>query len=147
MMDELIGSAEELLVREGEFHPFAATLDEGGHVRRALPKSAGPMSSDLVGWLATSLKTQVAQSEELRAVCIVSLVSIQRPGTDVVVDAIRMALDHRRDYAAHVFFPYQLSSDAADAGREAAPPREVTFGEPFAARGVSFAFRGESYSS
>ena len=136
MMDELIGSAEELLVQDGEFHPFAAILGAEGQIQRvtATPLGAG----GLIAQLAGSLKARAA---ELRAACIVSLVSVERPGTQVAIDAIRMAVDHRQDYTVHVFFPYELRSDVANPDA----PREVIFGEPFAARGVSFAFGGEAY--
>jgi hypothetical protein len=144
LMDELIGSAEQLLVREGEFHPFAAILAEDGQVQEVAPMPASPGGPDLVGWLAASLKTRAAESQQVRAAGIVALVSVERPGTQEAVDAIRIALDHKQGYAAHVFFPYRLRSDQANAG-EPARPREVILDEPFATRGVSFAFRGERY--
>jgi len=139
MMDELIGSAEELLVQDGEFHPFAAILGAEGQIQRvaATPQGAG----GLVAQLAASLKARAAEPRQVRAACIVSLVSVERPGTQVAINAIRMALDHQQDYAAHVFFPYELRSNVANPDA----PHEVVFGEPFAARGVSFAFGGEAY--
>jgi len=134
MMDELIGSAEELLVQDGEFHPFAAMLSADGQIQRLVPTPPGP--GGLVAHLAASLKARAAEPQPQKAACIVSLVSVQRPGTQEVVDAIRMALDHQQDYAAHVFFPYELRSDH---------PGKVIYGEPFSTRGVSFAFRCEPY--
>ena len=144
MMDALVGSAEQLLVRDGEFHPFAAILCEDGRVQEVASAPPSPGGPDLVGRLVASLQARAVQSEQVRAACIVALVSVERPGTQQAVDAIRMALDHRQGYAAHVFFPYRLRSDEANAG-EPARPREVILGEAFATRGVSFAFRGERY--
>jgi hypothetical protein len=144
MMDELIGSAEERLVQDGEFHPFAAILGEDGQVQQVASMPVSPGGPDVVGRLVAALQARAAGSQPVRAACIVALVSVERPGTQDAVDAIRMALDHRQGYAAHVFFPYRLRSDEGNAG-EPAQPREVILGEPFATRGVSFAFRGERY--
>ena len=146
MMDELIGPAEELLVNDGEFHPFAAILGEDGTVSRMAATPTGFGGSSIVGWLADSLKTRATESEQVRAACIVALVSVERPGTQEAVDAIRMAFDHRQGYSAHVFFPYTLSSSEAPAD-ESVPERELLFGEPFATRGVSYAFGDECYPS
>jgi len=114
MMDELIGSAEQLLVQEGEFHPFGAILGEDGRVQEVAPSPVGPPGLDIVGRLAASLKARVAESESARAACIVALVSVQQPGTQEPVDAIRIALDHKQGYSAHVFFPYGLSGDESN---------------------------------
>ncbi len=139
MMGELIGSAEELLVQHGEFHPFAAILGAEGQIQRVAATALG--AGGPVAQLAASLKARAADLRQVRAACIVSLVSVERPGTQVAIDAIRMAVDHQQAYTAHVFFPYGLRSDVANPDA----PREVIFGEPFAARGVSFAFGGEAY--
>jgi hypothetical protein len=143
IMDGLIGTAEELLQTTGEFHPFAATLDADGQLQRFSP-SGIPSEPDIVGWLVASLKDHVAASPGVRATCIVALVSVERPGTQDSVDAIRMALDHQQDYATQVFFPYRLT-EGEPGPAEAPAPREVTFGDAFATRGVSYAFRGEPY--
>lgn len=145
LMDELIGTVEKLLIQDGEFHPFGATLGEDGTIQEVGPTPIGNDGLDSVGRLAVSLKERAVQ-QPVRAACIVALVAVQRPGTDGSVDAIRMALDHREGYVAHVFFPYELRAPEPNPN-QAEPRPELVFGEPFATRGVSFAFGGEKYPS
>lgn len=147
MTDALIGRAEELLVEHGEFHPFGAVLDGAAQVQQVAPAPQNvknPADVDIVGWVADALHTRAKGSDQVRAACIVSLVAVERPGTGETVDAIRMAVDHREGYVAHLFFPYQLEASAKKTPDSA--ERQLVLGEPFAARGVSYAFRGERYA-
>jgi len=73
-----------------------------------------------------------AATGDIRAAALVINVSTQPPNQSNRVDAIRIALDHRDDYAVCMFFPYHLLAEGS-----------VKLDPPFALKGVSYAFQSQ----
>jgi hypothetical protein len=137
LLDEMLPFAKHLLGSYGEFHPFGGLIKEDEQII-LLGAGAGedfPARRDLVNLLSDGFRER-ALTGDIRAAAIVAQVTVPLSGKGEKpekVDAVRISLDHHDGYAVHVFFPYR--KDGA----------RVTFAEPFAAPGTSFAFRGEAF--
>jgi len=136
LMDEVLPLAKHLLGNYGEFPPFGGLIkmDEQIVLLGAGPEAGFPPRSNLVNVLSDGFR-QRALTGEIRAAAIVAQVSVPRSGQAGNVDAVRVSLDHHDGYAVHVFFPYRKDGTM------------VTFAEPFASPGTSFAFHGEAFPS
>jgi hypothetical protein len=134
LMDEMLPFAKHLLCSYGEFPPFGGLIktDEQIVLLGAGPTEELASRRDLVSVLSDGFR-QRALTGELRAAAIVAQVTVPRSGQARKVDAVRISLDHHEGYAVHFFFPYRKDGTA------------VTFAEPFASPGTSFAFRGEAF--
>ena len=137
LLDEMLPFAKHLLGSYGEFHPFGGLIKEDEQII-LLGAGVGedfPARRDLVNVLSDGFRER-ALSGEIRAAAIVAQVTVPLSGKGEKpekVDAVRISLDHHDGYAVHVFFPYRKDGTL------------VTFAEPFAAPGTSFAFRGEAF--
>jgi hypothetical protein len=133
LLAELKGSAENVLARYGEFHPFGGTIKTNGQIAivNALSGIQFPAGRHLVASLAEAFREEAAKGK-IRAAGIAANVVVVPPDSTVSQDAIRISLDHRDDYTVHVFFPYRFSED-----------KVLALNKPFATRGRSFAFHGE----
>jgi hypothetical protein len=133
-MDEMLPFAKHLLGSYGEFPPFGGLIkvDEQMVLLGAGPAEPLASPAELVNVLSDGFR-QRALTGELRAAAIVAQVTVPASGQAGAVDAVRISLDHHDGYAVHVFFPYRKDGAV------------VTFAEPFASPGTSFAFRGEAF--
>ena len=136
LIDEMLPFAKHLLGSYGEFPPFGGLIkmDEQMILLGAGPAEELASRADLVSVLSDGFR-QRALSGEIRAAAIVAQVTVPGSGLAGDVDAVRISLDHHGGYAVHVFFPYRKNGTL------------VTFAEPFASPGTSFAFRGEAFPS
>ncbi len=143
LLDEMLPFAKHLLGSYGEFHPFGGLIKADEQIV-LLGAGAGedfPARRDLVNVLSDGFRAR-ALTGDIRAAAIVAQVTVPLSGKrgqggegekPEKVDAVRISLDHHDGYAVHVFFPYRKDGT------------RVTFAEPFAAPGTSFAFRGEAF--
>ncbi len=136
LMDEMLPFAKHMLGNYGQFSPFGGLIktDEQIILLGAGPGEEPAERRDLVNVLSDGFR-QRALTGEIRAAAIVAHVTVPLSGQAKKVDAVRISLDHHDGYAVHVFFPYRKDGTM------------VTFAEPFAAPGTSFAFRGEAFPS
>lgn len=114
--------ADMLLKKLGGFHPFGGYMElDGGivHVGVEDPGNEYPDSKESIDTLRSSFQEQ-AQAKQCRAIAIVFDVALRSPGSDKKRDAIQISIEHRDDYAAEVFFPYEIVN------------KEVIYGEIFA---------------
>ncbi len=140
LMDEMLPFAKHLLGSYGEFHPFGGLIKVDEQIILLGPGAGEefPSRRDLVNVLSDGFRER-ALTGEIRAAAIVAQVTVPLSGKEgeegkpEKVDAVRISLDHHDGYAVHVFFPYRKDGTL------------VTFAEPFAAPGTSFAFRGEAF--
>jgi hypothetical protein len=135
LMVEMKEFAKQMLRSHGEFHPFGGTIRIDDAIVHASADAGTefPRGDDLVEILADSFHAE-AMAGNIRAAAIVANVRVTPPGQSSATDAIRISLDHVGGYAAHVFFPYRLSD-----------PDALVVEKPFASKGLSFAFSGETF--
>jgi hypothetical protein len=127
----LLPVAEEQLNREGEFRPYAATLDAEGEVNSvAAGEGENPDVGDLLLALHTELRDQ-ATGGAIRASGIAADVTLTDPDSGDVTDAVQLELDHVETEAVDVYVPYTSDDDG------------VKFGELVAAAGQAPVFSTE----
>jgi hypothetical protein len=112
----LLPVAEEQLNREGEFVPYAATLDTAGEVN-AVQAADGeePDVSELLLALHTELRQQAAEGA-IRASGIAADVTLTDPDSGEVTDAVQLELDHAEADAIDVYVPYTSGTDGIEFG-------------------------------
>lgn len=134
LMHELLGFAKEMLASYGEFHPFGGMLRADGQVVQVGADLGAefPAGGDVIRTLVDSFRDPETRGNAV-AVAVVANVTVKQPQNTDNVDAIRVSIDHRADYAVHVFFPYALEAGGG-----------VKLQPPFASKASSFAFRGEA---
>jgi hypothetical protein len=112
----LLPVAEEQLNREGEFIPYAATLDADGEVS-AVKAADGeePDVSELLLTLHTELRQQAAEGA-IRASGIAADVTLTDPDSGEVTDAVQLELDHAEADAIDVYVPYTSGAEGIEFG-------------------------------
>jgi hypothetical protein len=112
----LLPVAEEQLNREGEFVPYAATLDTAGEVN-AVQAADGdePDVSELLLALHTELRQQAAEGA-IRASGIAADVTLTDPDSGEVTDAVQLELDHAEADAIDVYVPYTSGAEGIEFG-------------------------------
>jgi hypothetical protein len=116
--------AEQMLAREGGFHPFGAVLGVTGEIEPVdeLPPTEHPDPEVLGAHLVEQIRARVAHGA-VRACAICADVKVVPPDSERETDAVRVTMEHRGDPdAVAVFRPYTT-------GR-----RKLKFGELFAMR-------------
>lgn len=112
----LLPVAEEQLNREGEFVPYAATMDTAGEVN-AVQAADGdePDVSELLLALHTELRQQAAEGA-IRASGIAADVTLTDPDSGEVTDAVQLELDHAEADAIDVYVPYTSGAEGIEFG-------------------------------
>lgn len=131
ILNYLLPFAEQMLSKEGEFYPYAATMDAEGEVQAV--SAAGderPNVGELLLALHTELRSQASQGT-IRASGIAADVTLTDPDSGEVTDAVQLELDHAETDAVDVYVPYETGTEG------------ITFGELVAAAGQAPIFSSE----
>jgi hypothetical protein len=104
--------AAEMLARQGEFHPFGASLDSGGKLGSVAAVSADdhPKSAQLLAQLKASFRG-AAGANKIVASALAYNIRVAPPGQTEKTDAIAIDLDHRDGVSLTMICPYQLGPD------------------------------------
>ncbi len=115
LLDHLLTHAVERLEEEGDFHPFAAAIDEEGELRMVgmEPATDEPSPQEIVDQLVESLAA-AAQRGEIRAAAVCANVTL--PGEDGEAEAAVVQLEHRDDDPVDIALPYELHGDHIHTG-------------------------------
>ena len=126
----LLPVAEEQLSRDGEFRPYAATVDTEGEVS-SVGAAAGeePDVGELLIALHAELREQASEGA-IRASGIAADVTLTDPDSGEETDAVQLELDHAETDAIDVYVPYETGTEG------------VRFGELVAAVGQAPIFGG-----
>jgi hypothetical protein len=130
LLNYLLPYAEEMLSKDGEFYPCAATMDAGGEVL-AVSAASGerPDVGELLLALHAELREQAAGGA-IRASGIAADVTLTDPDSGETTDAVQLELDHADAEAVDVYVPYETD------------PEGIKFGELVAAAGRTPIFDG-----
>jgi hypothetical protein len=103
----LVDFAQQLLEKQGEFNPFAMTMDAGGGlaVFAADVGKERPTGSDLATFLSAALRARAKQGD-LRAWGVCLNVGAKLPGYGGKVDAICCQLEHASARPVQIFVPF-----------------------------------------
>jgi hypothetical protein len=131
LIKEVLAFAERMLRDHGEFHPFGGTIERDGAIALVGGRTDErfPRAADVIQVLTDGFRREAATGD-IRAAALVVNVSTQPPNQSNRMDAIRIAFDHRDNYAVCVFFPYHFIAEDG-----------IKLESPFALKGVSYAFR------
>jgi hypothetical protein len=123
LLNFLLPSAEEMLSKEGQFHPYAAMVAVDGEVK-SVSAHAGevPDVADLLVALHEELREQAAEGS-IRASGIAADVTLTDPDSGETTDAVQVELDHADADAVDIYVPYESAGDG------------IKFGELVAAQG------------
>jgi hypothetical protein len=112
----LLPVAEEQLNRDGEFLPYAATLDPDGDVNSVVAaEGEEPDVAELLTALHAELREQAAGGT-IRASGIAADVTLTDPDTGVVTDAVQLELDHAETNAVDIYVPYETGTEGIKFG-------------------------------
>jgi hypothetical protein len=126
----LLPVAEEQLTRDGEFRPYAATLDTEGEVNSVgAAEGQEPDVGELLLALHAELREQASEGA-IRASGIAADVTLTHPDSGEVTDAVQLELDHAETDAIDVYVPYETGTEG------------ITFGDLVAAAGQAPIFEG-----
>ena len=131
LLKYLLPFAEQMLSKDGEFYPYAATMDAGGEVQAV--SAAGDERPD-VGALLLALHDELRQQASqgtIRASGIAADVTLTDPDSGEVTDAVQLELDHAETDAVDVYVPYETGTEG------------IKFGELVAAAGQAPIFSDE----
>ncbi len=108
ILNMLLAFAQRMLTKHGEFHPFAASMNNDGHVAPVggYTGDEHPASQEVIDLLVDGLR-QRANQGEIKAAGICLDVRIIPPGETEKVDAICAQLEHENGEAADVYLPYK----------------------------------------
>jgi hypothetical protein len=123
LLNYLLPFAEQMLSKDGEFHPYAATMGADGEVQAV--SAAGderPDVGELLLALHDELREQASQGA-IRASGIAADVTLTDPDSGEVTDAVQLELDHAETEAVDVYVPYTSGDEG------------IKFGELVAAAG------------
>jgi hypothetical protein len=124
----LLPVAEERLTTEGQFIPYAATLDAEGEVNSVgVADGEDPDVGELLLALHTELREQ-ASAGAIRASGIAADVTLTDPDSGEETDAVQLELDHVETDAIDVYVPYTAGNEG------------ISFGELVAAAGQAPVF-------
>ena len=135
LLAPVLGFAQEMLGKAGEFYPFGAVLTADGEVRLegAYDGSEHPQSTDLISILTEAMQKS-AESGEIRAAAICYDVLIhERDGGGDATDAVCVAFEHKGADPLKVLLPYHVNRGLMG--------RKVTYGSLEYRRGEPSVFR------
>jgi hypothetical protein len=126
LLETLYSFAQKLLAKNGEFYPFAASMDTNGNVvcNAGYTGEEHPQSSEVVELLKNALRAK-SQRGEICAAGICFDVRVTLPNKAEKSDAICAKLEHKNDEAIEVFLPYHKSLFG-----------KIKYGDVFASQGV-----------
>lgn len=124
LMNDGLKIARALLVKDGEFKPFASGLTEGREVERVAGVSRSERSSyEIVEMLERSLREE-ADERHYRAIAIVSDVRYEVDGDPQPRTAVQITLEHREGYCVDVIARYTRDGESLEYDRLLASPRQ-----------------------
>ena len=130
LLNDGLAIARALLVKDGQFQPFASGLTGEREVERVAGVSRGERSSrEIVQLLEKSLRGE-ADERNYRAIAIVSDVRFEMEGDPEPKAAVQVTLEHREGYCVNVIARYTRVKEAIEFDRLMASPRTGrVFGE------------------
>jgi hypothetical protein len=128
LLNFLLPSAEQMLSKEGQFHPYAAMVAADGEVKSVSARAGEePNVADLLVALHEELREQAAEGS-IRASGIAADVTLTDPDSGETTDAVQVELDHADADAVDIYVPYESASDGIKFGElVAAAGREPVF--------------------
>lgn len=123
LLNDGLAIARALLIKDGEFKPFASGLTGERQVERVAGMSRGERSSrEIVDMLERSLRGE-ADERNYRAIAIVSDVRFEVEGDSEPRTAVQVTLEHREGYCVDVIARYTRVQDSIEFDRMLASPR------------------------
>jgi hypothetical protein len=115
LLNHLLQHALERVEAEGDFHPFAATIDTDGELRMVgmEPEDEEPSPQEIVEQLVASLAAAAARGE-IRASAICANVTLPSEGGNA--EAALVQLEHREDDPVDIALPYEHHGDHVHTG-------------------------------
>jgi hypothetical protein len=115
LLDHLLTYALERVEQEGDFHPFAAAIDEDGELRMVgmEPEDEEPSPQEIVDQLVASLRA-AAERGEIRAAGVCANVTL--PSEEGEAEAALVQLEHRDDDPVDIALPYEAHGDHVHTG-------------------------------
>ena len=109
LMNAVLPFAESRLLKYGEFFPFGGALTDNGEITGVgvYDGREQPPSKDVILLMKQAFQ-QGAKSGEYKATALVYDVLVTLPSSGKKSDALAVSLNHRDDYSAIVFFPYEI---------------------------------------
>ncbi len=128
LLNFLLPSAEQMLSKEGQFHPYAAMVDADGEVKSVSARAGEvPDVAELLVALHEELREQAAEGS-IRASGIAADVTLTDPDSGETTDAVQVELDHADADAVDIYVPYESAGDGIKFGElVAAQGREPVF--------------------
>jgi hypothetical protein len=129
LLNFLLPFAEQMLKKEGEFYPYAATMAADGEVAAVAIHEGDeqPDVGDLLITLHDQLREQAADGA-IRASGIAADVTLTDPDSGEMTDAVQVQLDHVDAEAVVIYAPYEKDTESIRFGElVAAPGREPVF--------------------
>jgi hypothetical protein len=129
ILNFLLPFAEQMLKKEGEFYPYAATMAADGEVAAVAiyEGDENPDVGDLLVTLHDQLREQAAEGA-IRASGIAADVTLTDPDSGETSDAVQVQLDHVDAEAVDIYAPYEKEPDGIKFGElVAAEGREPVF--------------------
>lgn len=127
LLDESLNAAVHFLKKNGEFFPFAVTMDLHGeiHHAQAFPGDEQPQSQEVIDLLVKGL-TQGAAKGDYRATALICDVRVNTP-SGPVQDAVSLTIEHHTDAPVVCYLPYVKSDGEFEFGSlfYARPQRQV----------------------
>jgi len=131
LLNYLLPFAEQMLSGDGEFYPYAATMDAGGEVQAvSMAGDEQPDVGELLLALHAELREQASRGA-IRASGIAADVTLTDPDSGDTTDAVQLELDHADIEAVDVYVPYTTGDEG------------IEFGELVAAAGQAPIFSDE----
>ena len=131
ILNYLLPFAERMLASNGEFYPYAATMDADGEVQAVSAEAdEKPDVSELMLALHAELREQASRGA-IRASGIAADVTLTDPDSGETKDAVQLELDHADTDAVDVYVPYTTGDEG------------IEFGELVAAAGQAPIFSAE----
>jgi hypothetical protein len=131
LLNYLLPFAERMLSGDGEFYPYAATMDAGGEVQAvSMAADEQPDVGELLLALHAELRDQASRGA-IRASGIAADVTLTDPDSGDTTDAVQLELDHADTEAVDVYVPYTTGDEG------------IEFGELVAAAGQAPIFSDE----
>jgi hypothetical protein len=124
LLNFMLPQAERLLNEQGEFYPYAVTLDAEGDLAPVDPpvEEEEPDVGTVLVALHEGLREQAAEGA-IRASAIAADVTLTDPDSGDTTDAIQVEVDHADAEPMDIYVPYESQ------------PEGVKFGELVAAQG------------
>ncbi len=123
LLNDGLAIARALLIKDGQFKPFASGLTRNREVERVAGLSRDKHSSrEIVQLLEQSLRGE-ADERNYRAIAIVSDVRFEMEGDPEPKAAVQVTLEHRDGYCVNVIAHYKRSDEALEYGTLMASPR------------------------